>query len=399
MTSDLDREPLIRPPRLRTGQEASASKLELFFDLAYVLVVYELAATLLENLTWSGFGTFAALFVAIWLSWVGFTLYANRFDTDDVVFRIAKLTAALSIAGCAASASAATTSFSVPFAASFLAGRIILLLLHARAWRHVVDARPTISVYLAATAASSVLWAVSLAVDGPARYWLWAAAVAVDAIGPMVATWLDDHLPLHMEHLPERFGLFVILVLGEAVGGAATGVHDANWTPAAIAVGIAGFLIAAALWWTYFDTTAAISGAVLKARDDRDDNPEGAAADDRHDLFVYGHLPLALGIVMAGVGVEDLVLHPDAALPSPGGWVLAGGLALFLAGSAVILGGSRHSFQVVWPWPTLAIPFVLGAAAVGHGSGLLLVGGLAAVCLILAVRGTLRPPELTSASR
>lgn len=389
MTSNAEPGPLVRPPVLRTGQDATASRLELFFDLAYVLVVFELAATFLRDLTWPGFLTFAALFVAIWVSWVGFTLYANRFDTDDVVFRIAKLAATLSIAGCAASASAATGSFSVPFAMSFLIGRIILLLLHARAWRHIVEARPVIGIYLAATATSSILWTVSLTVDGPARYWLWAVAVTVDAAGPIGATWRDAHLPLHMEHLPERFGLFVILVLGEAVGGAATGVHDAMWTGPAVAVGIGGFLIAAALWWVYFDTVAARSAAKLQERDDHDASPEGAVADERHDLFVYGHLPLALGIVMAGIGIEDLVLHPAAALPSAGGWILSAGLALFLVGSAVILGGSRHSWRAIWPWPTVVIPVVLLAAAFRHGSALVLVGGLALVCLALAARGTL----------
>ncbi len=180
-----------------------------------MLVVFELAASFLKDLTWSGPGTLAALFVALWLSWVGFTLYANRFDTDDVVYRIAKLAATMAIAGCAASASAATSTFSTPFAACFLAGRIILLLLHVRAWRHVTDSRPTIGIYLGTTAVRSAIWAVSLAVDGPARLWLWAAAVVVDGAGPVIATWRDNHVPLHMEHLPERFGL---LVLGEAVG-------------------------------------------------------------------------------------------------------------------------------------------------------------------------------------
>lgn len=260
MTAGVDREPLVRPPTLRTGQEASASRLELFFDLAYVLVVLELATTFLGDLmTWHGLGTFAALFIAVWLSWVGFTL-----------------------------------------------------------------------------------------------------------------------------------GLFVILVLGEAVGGAATGVHDAKWAAPAVAVGFAGFVIAAALWWTYFDTTATGSAEKLQERDDRDSDPEGATADERHDLFVYGHLPLTFGIAMAGIGVEDLVLHPGAALPSPGGWTLAAGIALFLTGSALILGGTRHSWRAIWPWPTIAIPIVLAAAAVRHNNALLLVGGLALVCLALATLGTVR---------
>lgn len=103
---------MIKPPALRTGEPASASRLELFFDLAYVLVVLDLASTFLGDLSRHGLGTFAALYVALWFSWVGFTLYANRFDTDDVIFRVAKLAATLAIAGCAASASAATSAFS-----------------------------------------------------------------------------------------------------------------------------------------------------------------------------------------------------------------------------------------------------------------------------------------------
>ncbi|MEU8639472.1 low temperature requirement protein A [Amycolatopsis sp. NPDC048633] len=386
MSAGTEREPMVQPPALRTSQEASASNLELFFDLAYVLVVNELAVAFLKHLTWSGLGTFVALFVAIWMSWVGFTLYANRFDTDDVLFRIGKLAATLSIAGCAASAATATSSFSTPFAVCFLAGRVILLVLHVRAWRHVPDARSTISVYLVTIAVSSVLWTVSLAFDGPARYWLWGAAVAVDAIGPVIATWRDNHLPLHMEHLPERFGLFVILVLGEAVGGAAIGVRDAEWDASAVAVGVAGFVIAAAMWWIYFDTAAAVGAAALRRRDDESD--DGAPADERHDLFVYGHLPLALGIVMAGVGIEELVLHPGAALPSAAGWILAAGVTLFLTGTALVLGGSSHSWRAIWPWPLAAVPIVPAAAALGHHHAQLLVAGLALLCLVLAVRGT-----------
>jgi low temperature requirement protein LtrA len=135
---------LIRPPALRTADSATASRLELFFDLAYVLVVLELADAFYADMTWRGALAFIALFVALWFSWVGFTLYANRFDTDDVVFRLAKLAATLAVAGCAAAATGATGEFSTAFAASFLFGRVVLLLLHLRAWRHVPEARPTV---------------------------------------------------------------------------------------------------------------------------------------------------------------------------------------------------------------------------------------------------------------
>jgi low temperature requirement protein LtrA len=384
-----EREPAIRPPTLRTGEDATASRLELFFDLAYVLVVLELANAFYKDLSWRGFLVFVALYVAMWFSWVGFTLYANRFDTDDVVYRIAKLAATASIAGCAASASGATGEFSTAFALSFLAGRVILLLLHLRAWRHVPEARPTIAVYLGFTAASTVLWAVSPAFDGWVRWGIWAAAVAMDALGPVMATRRQDRAPLHMEHLPERFGLFIILVLGEAVGGAATGVHDAKWAGPAVAVGLAGFVVAASLWWNYFDVTAGHSEEELQESDE-DDDAGGAVADERHDLFVYGHLPLSAGIVMAGVGIEDLVAHPFDVLPSDGGWTVAVGLALYVLGTGLILGGTHRTWRGVWPWPTAAIPVVLAAAAIPHRSALLLVGGLAVLTVAFTVYGVLR---------
>src|SRR5215207_7506961 len=113
---------MVRPPTLAVGEDRSASRLELFFDLAYVLVVMQLVSAFTEDLTWSGLLTLVGLFVVIWLSWMGFTLYANRFDTDDVVFRIAKLSATLAIAGCAASATGVTGAFSTAFAVSFLLG-------------------------------------------------------------------------------------------------------------------------------------------------------------------------------------------------------------------------------------------------------------------------------------
>jgi low temperature requirement protein LtrA len=387
---------LIRPPALRTAESATASRLELFFDLAYVLVVLELADAFYADLTWRGAVAFVALFVALWFSWAGFTLYANRFDTDDVVFRIAKLAATLAVAGCAAAATGVTGAFSTAFAVSFLFGRIILLLLLVRAWCHVPEARPTVSVYLGATALSAVLWAVSLAFGGPARYWLWAAAVAVDAAGPVMATWRGDRAPLHMEHLPERFGLLVILVLGEAVGGAATGVHDGKWLAPSVAVGVVGFVLAAALWWNYFDITAHDSEELLQEDDFQDGADQardhrGARADERHDLFVYGHLPLTLGVVMVGVGVEDLVAHPADPLPSTGGWTLTGGLALYLVGSAMIVAGTRRSWRATWPWPTVALPIVVLVTLPRHNTALLLVGGLALICVVLAVTGTLHP--------
>jgi low temperature requirement protein LtrA len=408
-------EPLVRPPRLHLGREGTASRLELFFDLAYVLVVLELAKLFYEDLTWHGAAVMAGLFVTIWFSWVGFTLYANRFDTDDVVFRIAKLVATGSIAGCAASASDAAGKLAVPFAACYLGSQLVLLALYLRAWRHVQEVRPTVGVYLLTVGLSAALWAVSLIVPSPARYLLWAIAVLVSAAGPVLATLRLDKHPLQIEHLPERFALLVILVLGEAVGSAARGVHEASWAPISIGVGVLAFAVAAGMWWIYFDITAPSSARELQDVGEEEDAESSSDAGDtdnhvsdaRHDLFVYGHLPLTFGIVLAGVGLEQLVVHPDKAAPSlagvgleqlvvhpdkaapsVAGWVLASGLALFLAGVALVISGTTQTLRSIWPWPVAAIPIMLLGAVVPFPASLLLTATYAVGILLLAAQGT-----------
>ncbi|MBE2314604.1 low temperature requirement protein A [Solirubrobacter sp. CPCC 204708] len=380
------RAPLIRPPALHTGEGRTASRLELFFDLAYVLVVAELATAFVDDLTWHGTGVFAGLFATIWFSWVGFTLYANRFDTDDVVFRVIKLVATLAIAGCAASATEATGSLGWAFAASFLVARIMLVLLYLRAWRHVQPARGTIGVYLAAATLSAALWAVSIALTGTGRYVLWGVAVLLDVAAPLLATRHANDVPLHLEHLPERFGLLVILVLGEAVGATVTGVHDAKWAGAAVGVAVLGFALTAALWWNYFDVGAASSAEDLQ---EREAHPSSADHEgERHDLFIYGHLPLTLGIAIAGIGLEDLVLHPDAPLPSAGGWALGAGVALFFAGAAIIVAGADHRWRTAFPWPAAAIPIVVVPALIPGLSATVAAAAVAIIALTAAVVGT-----------
>ena len=142
---------LIQPPRLRTGENRSASRLELFFDLAYVLVVAELTGAFAEDLSWHGAAVFTGLFTVVWWSWVTTTLYSNRFDTNDVPYRLAKLGQTFAVAVMAAAASSATTDGSVYFALGYIASQTLLIALYLRAYHHVADARRTVRFYLGAT--------------------------------------------------------------------------------------------------------------------------------------------------------------------------------------------------------------------------------------------------------
>ena len=82
-------------------EERHASWLELFFDLVFVVAIAELSLELVRDHSLGGFGVFAGLYLTVFIAWQGFTLYADRFDTDDLVFRVAMLAAMLAISALA----------------------------------------------------------------------------------------------------------------------------------------------------------------------------------------------------------------------------------------------------------------------------------------------------------
>jgi low temperature requirement protein LtrA len=161
--------------------------------------------------------------------------------------------------------------------------------------------------------------------------------------------------------------------------------------------GLIGFVVAAALWWIYFDVAAAASARQLEEPEDGgpEDTSDGMVADKRHDMFVYGHLPLTLGVVLTGIGLEEIVLHPLNPASAASTWLMGGGVTVFTVGTALIVGGTVRTWRSVWPWPLAGVPLVLVAALFRYPQGWLLAAVIAVVATVLAVAGTLvsRRPE------
>jgi low temperature requirement protein LtrA len=370
----------VRPPDLQTDEERSASRLELFVDLAFVLVIAELAIGLRENVSPAGMLRFAGLFTIVWWSWVSSTLYANRFDHDDVVYRLYKLGGMAAVIGLAASASEATGQRFGIFVGCQLVLRLMLLLQYHRAYRHIPAARPVARLYLIGAAVGALLWAVSVIVPRPVGLALWAAAVLVEALAPLLATRHSADVPLHVEHLPERFALFVILVLGESVAGIAHGLHDATWTPAAIPVAVLSFVLAAALWWGYFDVVGARAKRLL--------NEVGGERSDRsHDVYVFGQLPLTLALATVGAAIELAVVESAEGEVPPGTrLLLAGGVAVYLVSMTVTDTGMSGRMRSGWWWPLAAAALAALDAAL-ELPAVVIVGALAALLVAVVVVG------------
>jgi low temperature requirement protein LtrA len=310
---------LLRPPRLRTldeDGERHASWLELFFDVVFVVAIAQLAHELVVDHSLRGFLVFGALFLPVFIAWQGFTIYADRFDTDDVVFRLAIFAAMLAIAALAVQLPDVADGKSTGFVWAYVVLRSLMVGLYLRSYRHVPPARPLIARYTVGYSLGIALWLLSLAFPAPARYAVWGIALAWEYSLPIQFRRFHAAIPVSTSHVPERFGLFTIIVFGETIVAVALGTDQSDWAPRAAVAGALGFVATALLWWIYFGT--------------------GAGLEMRHTVrdilvFTHAHIPVlaALTAVSAGVALAIEQASHDG-LDAGARWALCGGAALYL---------------------------------------------------------------------
>jgi low temperature requirement protein LtrA len=365
----------LEPPRLRTGsgaveEERHATWTELFFDLVFVAAIASLGALLRHDASVDGILRMAGLFVPVWWAWIGFTLYADRFDSDDALFRVLMLGGMLASGALAINVHFAAEGSSTGFALSYVSARILLLILYDRARRHVPRARPLVNRYMKGFSVSACLWLASIAFTGTTRYVIWAVAMAID-IGTPVTTpdRVIDAIPFHRSHVPERFGLFTLIVLGEtvvSVTAASAGIH---WTLSAGLVAAGGFITVACLWWIYFDLLDL--GAVRKRW-------------RATQLYFYGHLPLLIALTGIGAGTKLAIDSATAAgLGAGARALLLGGAAVALAELATIeLAGDGTFKSRAVRARLIAATALVALALIGAGLAPVLMLGLVAAILV-----------------
>ncbi|MGC1308212.1 MAG: low temperature requirement protein A [Phormidesmis sp.] len=369
--------PTISPPRLRiydaeNGEPRHATWLELFYDLVFVVAVSQLAHKLSGNVSVRGFSIYAGLFVPLWWTWIGTTFYANRFDSDDTVRRVMMGLQMLAIAALAVNIHHAEADTSIGFALAYIASRGLLIVEYLRAAKHIPDARSLIYRMNLGFTIGALLWVVSLWVPTPWRFGLWAAGLLVDFIAPLLAADAQRRLPPHAEHLPERFGLFTIIVLGEAVIAVVNGISEIEWGMGGAIAATLGFVAAFCLWWLYFENS--LGRALEKAR--------STGRILILQVWLYGHLPLVIGLAAAGIGVEHIVTSPGGE-PLPGNerWLMAGSVALcYLALAALHRTGVIFACKARTRHRLAAAVVMLAIAALG--SALSPVGVIGAIALI-----------------
>ncbi|MEU7846871.1 low temperature requirement protein A [Micromonospora parva] len=261
MTQPRSVRPFYRPmrPHRRDEPHRAATPLELFFDLCFVVAVAQ-AATSLHHFLAEGHLAHAVtgyvmVFFAIWWSWVNFTWFASAYDTDDDVYRITTL---VQILGALILAAGVPRAFADNDFTVITYGYVVMRLAAVVHWSRAAAGDPAHRTaarrYAIGVTVVQLGWLLRLLLPpewGLASFVLLGLA---DVLVPAVAE-RPGMTPWHPAHITERYGLFTLIVLGEAVAavslaiqdGLDAGEHDLWWLAAS------GAVIVFALWWLYFD--------------------------------------------------------------------------------------------------------------------------------------------------
>jgi low temperature requirement protein LtrA len=301
--------------------------LELFFDLVFVFAFTQVTALMADHTTWEGLGQGMLVLGAVWFAWAAYGWLTNEVDAEAIVSRLtvftvmgAMLIAAMAIPG-------AFGGNALAFAIAYLIVRISHIALFAQASRHV-GAREAILALAPTAIGGPALLILASAFDGAAQAGIWCLALAIDYAGPYIRG--VEGFSVSPGHFAERFGLIVIIALGESIVAVGAGATGLPLDAAIIVAAIAGVVIAAGLWWTYFDVVAWLTQRRLT-------EARGVARNKMaRDVYSYLHLPMIAGIVLLALGIKKTLGHSSEPLETVPAAALCGGVALYLLAHVAI---------------------------------------------------------------
>ena len=278
------------------GLHRSVTWLELFFDLFFVAVIGSLTHDLSENISILGIKKFVIGFIPIWWVWIGATIYNERFETEGIENRIFTFLLMIPVAGLAVFSRNAIGEHLKFFLFSYMIARIIIIFLWARAGFHNKAFRPTSNTYIVGFSISVILVLTGALLDSSVSLVLFPIALIIDLSTPYFTIKHQKKLPRYTtSKLPERIGLFTIIVLGEMVIGLIGGLsHHEHFSFSMIPLGIMGIATALGFWWLYFDFIAR-----------RHFHPKVGIT----ILWVNTHMPLVMTFVLVGASLYNLAAH------------------------------------------------------------------------------------------
>lgn len=238
----------------------SATRLELFFDLVFVVAVsiasHELLVFFEEDHYVDGIIRYLMVFFAIWWTWMNFTWFATEYEIDDWLYRVMTL---VQMAGLLVMAGGIPDAMHDLDPAVLITGyvtmRMALVLQWVRAAIQSPETRQRCLRYAVGVTLVQVMWIAAAVVGWTFALPFFLVAVLLELAVPLYAERAVS-TRWHPHHLTERYGLFTMIVLGESVLASVNSViaalEEADQQADIIRVAVLGFIVVAAMWWVYF---------------------------------------------------------------------------------------------------------------------------------------------------
>ncbi len=330
-----------------------------------------LAERLHEHPDGAGLAIYVLVFATVWYLWTTFVLYVNLASEGT---RVTVLMTAAGLIGLMTTAMFDLDERANAFAIGFILCRAVATGAALRTGR-ILTSWP-----VARTGVLTVPWMVSLWVDDPAKYVIWAVALGVELAmtslratdapqaGTAVVHGRTGHahaavpVGVRVDHLGERLGLFMIIVIGEGVTEIFASAAEAEWRRG-LGLTVAGaFLTLVGLWWMTFRTGSRGSVLLFPLR-----------------VALPLHMVLAGCVIAFSTALGEIVPEPHE--PAETFWRLlacAGLAGWFAVGVAIALRAGNPRREVVLRTGPPLVALAAVAAAGADIDGMWLIGILLA---------------------
>ena len=290
-----------------------ATPLELLYDLTIVVAfgtaANELAHYVADDHVGAAVVGFAFASFAVSWAWLGYSWFASAYDTDDWVFRLATMVQMIGVIVLSLGLPQAFASIDHGdgldigvVVAGYVIMRVALVFLWWEVSRHDPERAPAARKYIAYGGVAQIGWVALalLALPIGATFALMSGLYALELLGPILAE-RRAKTPWHPHHIAERYGLLVIITLGEVILGTVAALNvlvhgEAGWTVDAVLLAIAGVGLTFGCWWMYFAVPWA--EPLVRHR-------------ERGWAFGYGHLVLFGALAAMGAGLHVAALDLD----------------------------------------------------------------------------------------
>lgn len=294
----------------------------------FVLAFTQVTTKLAHDLTWHGLFRSLLVLAVLWWAWSGFAWLTNAFDPESKLLRLPIFVAMAALLVASLAVPEAFGEYSWIFAVAYL----IVRLIHASfyvigSWNDKEQLRALLRLTPAFIIAP-LLIVISCVFDGTTQAAFWIAALVVDYGGAYLL--VTDGWRVEAGHFAERFGLIVIIALGESIVSIGVGADGVQLDTLTIVAACLAVTMAAAMWWMYFDVVALVAARVLGEKEGFE------RARLARDSYAYLHFFLIAGIILTALAIKKTIGHPEEHLKEIPAVTLGLGIALYSGGLAAL---------------------------------------------------------------